>query len=280
MAEEIDCEYQIDETCNDELCNSTAYAFRYNDQPLCEDIAYEDQKEGRYMTENKYKQYAKKYPGYPCNDEFCNGNNCVCIYQEQPLCEDIKYDDQQEDICKPKEERDKYMNDSKEIICNDEVCKDNNCVCSSEEQKLCKDIGCADPKEGKCITKEECDKYMTTFKGYTCNDDSAPMTTTTDPTHAATLSSNELCIFIRDLNIERSPTIKLPCKTLICNHKYSVKVVERSYIFCTEMTSPISITSKPKDHDESYTLPINSQVDLSRSIRPNSNQKNNNPNHS
>ena len=39
------------------------------------------------------------------------------------------------------------------------------------------------------------------------------------------------------------------------------------------MTSLLSITSKPKDHDESYTLPINSQVDLFRSIRPNYEQK-------
>ena len=85
------------------------------------------------MTENKCKQYANKYPGYPCNDEFCKGNNCVCICQEQPLGRDIKYDDQQENICKLKEECEKYMDDFKEFICTDEVCKGNNCVCSSEE---------------------------------------------------------------------------------------------------------------------------------------------------
>ena len=270
MCEEIECEDQMEDTCNDELCNGTAYAFKYNEQPLCEDIACEDQTEGRYMTENKCKQNAKKYPGYPCNDIVFNGNNCVCISQEKPLCADIQYDDQQEDICKPKEERDKYMNDPKAIICNDEVCKGNDCVCSSEEQTLCKDIGCAATKEGRCITKEECDKNMTTSKGYTYNDDSSPMTATTDSTHVAKLSSNELRIFLRDPNIERFPIIKSSCKNIICNHKYSVKVVERSDIFCTEMTSPISITSKPKDHDESYILPINSQIDLSRSIRPNS----------
>ena len=39
------------------------------------------------------------------------------------------------------------------------------------------------------------------------------------------------------------------------------------------MTSPTSITSKPNGLDESFTLPINSQVNWSRSIRPNSEQK-------
>ena len=58
----------------------------------------------------------KKYQGYPCNGELCNDNNYLCIYQEQQLCEDIQNDDQREDICKPKEERDKYMNDPKAII--------------------------------------------------------------------------------------------------------------------------------------------------------------------
>ena len=151
MCEEIDYEDQIEGrcmtkedcvrymndskgyTCNDELCNGTAYAFKYKEQPLCEDIACEDQTEGRYMTENKCKQYANKYPGYPSNDEFCKGNNCVFIYQEQPLGRDIKYDDQQENICKPKEECEKYMNDSKAFICTDKVCKGNNCAYSSEE---------------------------------------------------------------------------------------------------------------------------------------------------
>ena len=114
---------------------------------------------------------------------------------------------------------------------------------------------------------------MNISKGYTCNVDSAPMTTTTDPTHVAKLLSNELCIFPRYPNKEQSPTFKSSCKNIICNHKYSVQVVERSDIVCFDMTSPISITSKPKDHDESYTLPINSQVDLFRSIRPNSEHK-------
>ena len=118
-------------------------------------------------------------------------------------------------------------NDSKAFICTDEVCKGNDCVNGSDEQTLYKDIGCEYSKEGRCITKEECDKYIATSKGYTCTDDTVPITTTTDPTHAAKLSSHELRIFLRYPNIERSPTIKSSCKNIICNHKYSVQAVER-----------------------------------------------------
>ena len=60
---------------------------------------------------------------------------------------------------------------------------------------------------------------------------------------------------------------------MIYNHKYSVQVVERADIYCTEITSPISMSSKTEDHDAPLTLPINSQVDYSRSIRPKYEQK-------
>ena len=39
------------------------------------------------------------------------------------------------------------------------------------------------------------------------------------------------------------------------------------------MTSPLSITRKTKDHDAPFILPINRQADLSLSIRPNSEKK-------
>ena len=60
---------------------------------------------------------------------------------------------------------------------------------------------------------------------------------------------------------------------MIYNHKYSVHVIERADIYCTEMNSPMSITSKTKDHAEPFTLPFNSQADFSRSIRPKYEQK-------
>ena len=167
------------------------------------------------MPNFKVSSIQRNIQRYPCNDELCKGDHCVCIYHEQPWCETIKYDDRQEDISKPKEERDKYMTDPKVFICTDEVFKGNDCVCSSEEQPLCKDVGCKDPKEGRCITIEECGKCMTTSKGYICTDDS-------DSIHTAKLSSNELLIFLRGSKIERSPTIKASCKNIMCNNKYSV----------------------------------------------------------
>ena len=39
------------------------------------------------------------------------------------------------------------------------------------------------------------------------------------------------------------------------------------------MTSPLSITSTPKYHDVPFILPVNSQADLSRSVRPKSEKK-------
>ena len=86
------------------------------------------------------------------NIQAIKGNDCVCSYQEQPLCENITCDDQKEGTCKPKEECDKYMNDYKAFTCNDEVCKGNDCECSSEEHQLCGDIRCEDPTEGRCMT--------------------------------------------------------------------------------------------------------------------------------
>ena len=58
--------------------------------------------------------------------------------------------------------------------------------------------------------------------------------------------------------------------------KVDVGLNQNNYIsdlYCTEMTSPLSITSATKDHDVPFILPVNSQVDLSRSVRPKSKKK-------
>ena len=227
----------------------------------------------RIKTIEEFYRHMTASKGHNCNVEFCKGNDCVCSSEEQSLCEDIECDDQKEGICMTQEECDKYILESKSYTCTDEVCKDNDCVCSSEEQPLCEDIGSEDLKEGKCMTKVECNKYMNVSKGCTCTDDSVLLTTTTDPIHEVKLSSNEFRICLRDSNIEPSPSIKSLCKNMIYTHKHSVQVVERADIYCTEMTSPLSITSKTKYHDEPFTLPINSQKDLSRSIQPKSEKK-------
>ena len=108
-----------------------------------------------------------------------------------------------------------------------------------------------------------------------------------------TLSSNEYNIFLRDLTIDRSPTIKSSRKNMINNHKHSVQVIERedvngglalkvndrlnknntSDVYYNEITLPLSIPHKTTDHDVPYILPINSQGNLSRSTRTNSDKK-------
>ena len=99
--------------------------------------------------------------------------------------------------------------------------------------------------------------------------------------------------FLRDPTIDRSPTIKSSCKNMINNHEHSVQVIERedvnggpalkvddglnknntSDVYCNEITLPLSIPRKTIDHDVPYILAINSQVDLSRSTRTNSDKK-------
>ena len=66
------------------------------EQPLCEDIECEDQKEGRCMTKEECDKYMTESKRYPFTDDFCKGNDCVCKYNEQPLCEDIGCEDQEE----------------------------------------------------------------------------------------------------------------------------------------------------------------------------------------
>ena len=56
--------------------------------------------EGRCMSSEKCDRYMNASNGYNCNDAFCKGNDCVCSYKEQPLCKDIKYDDNKEGSCK------------------------------------------------------------------------------------------------------------------------------------------------------------------------------------
>ena len=80
---------------------------------------------------------------------------------------------------------------------------------------------------------------------------------------------------------------------MINNHEHSVQVIERedvnggpalkvddglnknntSDVYCNEITLPLSIPRKTIDHDVPYILAINSQVDLSRSTRTNSDKK-------
>ena len=66
---------------------------------MCEYNGCKDQVEGKCMTKDECERYAKKYPGYTCSYEYCKGNDCVCSYYEQPLCEDNGCKDQEEGKC-------------------------------------------------------------------------------------------------------------------------------------------------------------------------------------
>ena len=82
--------------------------------------------------------------GYTCTVEICKGNACECRCKEQPWCENIGCDDQKEYRCMTKEECERYMTEYKDYTCNDESCKDNNCVCKYEDQPLYEDVQSAD----------------------------------------------------------------------------------------------------------------------------------------
>ena len=63
-----------------------------------------------------------------------------------------------------------YIYASKGYNCNHEVYKGNDFGYSFKEQPLCEDIECENQTEGRCMTKEDCERYITNSKGYTCND--------------------------------------------------------------------------------------------------------------
>ena len=58
-----------------------------------------------------------------------------------------------------KDECERYAKKYPGFTCSYEFCKGNDCVCSYYEQPLCKDNGCKDQVEGKCMTKMEYDEY-------------------------------------------------------------------------------------------------------------------------
>ena len=49
------------------------------------------------MTNEEYERSMVESKGYNYNDEFCNGNNCVCKYIGKTLFEDIGCKDQEGD---------------------------------------------------------------------------------------------------------------------------------------------------------------------------------------
>ena len=143
------------------------------------------------------------------------------------MCEDIGCDDQAEAEYMTDTFLKQYTKNFPGYNCTAVFCKGNDHVCKCKEQRLCEDIGCEDQKEGRCMTKDEYDKYMTDSKECNCSDDSAPITITNTTIHADKLFSNAYNIFLLNQTIERSPSIKSSCTNMINNHENSVQVIER-----------------------------------------------------
>ena len=66
---------------------------------MCKNLECEDKPENRCMTKEDCANYITDFKGKTCNDELCNGTDCVSNYKEQPLCEDISCEDQKEGRC-------------------------------------------------------------------------------------------------------------------------------------------------------------------------------------
>ena len=100
----------------------------FKGQPLCDDIGCGVLEEDRSMTKN-CKQYAKKYPGYPCNIVVCKGNESGYSFTKQPLCEDIGRAYKEECRCLTIVECDKHVNASNGYNCTTTICKGKACEC-------------------------------------------------------------------------------------------------------------------------------------------------------
>ena len=87
------------------------------------------------------------------------------------MCEDIECEILEEDRCMTKTFCKQYAKSFPGYTCIDEICKGNDCVCKNIDELLCKDIGCEDQKECRCMIKEEYDKYMNESKEYLCTDE-------------------------------------------------------------------------------------------------------------
>jgi len=185
-------------SCNNKLCKGVKCSCRYKAQsktekptkepttshtPMCKDVGCEKQKGGKCMTKEECDKYSKQFLGYSCSKTLCEGKDCVCKYKEQLLCEeDIGCTKQEEGECMTKEACFKHTNLNKGYACSYKFCKGNNCVCkykikteqptkepTTSPTPMCKDVGCKEQEEGKCMTKEACDKYSKQFPGYSCS---------------------------------------------------------------------------------------------------------------
>ena len=63
--------------------------FSSTEQQLCENIEYENKRDGRYIAPEECKNNMTESKVCYYTDDYCNGTECACKCEEQPLCEDI-----------------------------------------------------------------------------------------------------------------------------------------------------------------------------------------------
>merc|ERR1712238_141320 len=97
-------------------------------------IGCEKEKKDTCMTTVECKQIATSNKGYTCSEELCEGNDCVCSYYEQALCEDIGCEKEKKGTCMTKVECKQIATSNKGYTCSEKLCEGNDCVCGYYEK--------------------------------------------------------------------------------------------------------------------------------------------------
>ena len=142
--------------------------FSCTEQQLCENIEYENKKDGRYMAPEECKNNMTKSKVCYYTDDYCNGTECACKCEEQPLCEDIGCEVTAVGECMTTTNHKQNTTKFSGYTCNNEYFKGNDTVSKNNKELLCEDIGCDDQAEGDCVSEQNSKKYTTTLPGYNC----------------------------------------------------------------------------------------------------------------
>ena len=114
------------------------------------------------MTSEKCSKYMTASIVGFCNDEYYNGTEQACKYEEQPLCEDIGCEVTAVDKCMTTTNHKQYTTNFPEYTCN------NDSVSKNKEDSLCAETGCENQVEGDCISEQKFKKHTTTLPRYNC----------------------------------------------------------------------------------------------------------------
>ena len=87
---------------------------------MCEDFEYKNKKDDRGMTSDKCSKHMTASRVGFFNDDYCNGTECACKYEEQPLCEDIGCEVIAVGACMTTTNRKQYTTNFLEYTCNND----------------------------------------------------------------------------------------------------------------------------------------------------------------